>query len=146
MTCSRPHNKGFYPSEILRFEPQVSLGRKGHFEKAHLLVLSQKHVYPLPEELQGAPSVHEDFTLRPAPKSQGRQVTSATLSCLGENRPIYFSSPESERVCICFRRSCQVSLGKAFRKTYDHCKYSSSCEINLLVGITTKQTCASPPE
>lgn len=88
--------KASFPSEISRFEPQAFLGRKGHLEMAHLLVLSRRHFYLPSKEPGDAPSVHEDFTLRPALKSQERQVTSAQLSCLRENRSIYFGSPESE--------------------------------------------------
>lgn len=102
---------------------------RGIFEIAHVLVFSQRHFSLPPKELLGAQSAHEDSTLRPAPKSQERQVTSTTLSRLGENRHVYLSSPESEGVFICFNGSYQVSLGKAFRKMYNCCRYSSSVRL-----------------
>ena len=78
-----------------RLKPQVSPGGRAPLEIAPF-----KHFSVPPEELGGVPPAHEHCTWKPAPKSQGRQVAGLMLWCLGENRPVYFRSPESEQVFI----------------------------------------------
>ena len=141
MTCPRPQQEWFLTLWDLKVWASGLSGKKrALWGSTFFSVISEAFPSPTPGALR-SPICSWRFHLEASTENSGRQVTSAMLLCLRENRPIYLSSPESEGVCICFRRSCLVSLGKAFRNTC-----SSSCEINLLTGIITKQTQTSPPK
>lgn len=115
--------KGFYSPWVLEIWARF-LGKKAALRNSTFIsVISE--AFPAPS--QGAPRSPIclwRLYLEAGTKSR-EDMTSAMPSCLKENRPVYFSSPESKGFPFVLIEAIRFLLEKLSGKMYNHCRYSS---------------------